>query len=86
MVLSRTRVCWGILCLCESVVCNPLLEPEQLRLKKRINSAVALMSYSCWSRCVCLLKGVTVCVNLCNEASQMSSETPSALHQMPSAL
>lgn len=37
------------------VVCNPFQEPEQLRLKKRINSAIAQIErlfYSCWSRCV----------------------------------
>lgn len=38
MVLSRTRGCWGVLCLCAFVVCNPFREPEQLRLKQRISS------------------------------------------------
>lgn len=48
-------------------VCNPLQEPEQLRLKKRINSALAgieLLSYSYLSRCVCVCLRVHPCLRI----------------------
>lgn len=65
VVSSRTKGCWGVSSLWVFGVCNPLQEPEQLRLKKRINSALAgieLLSYSYSSRCVCVCLRVHPCL------------------------
>lgn len=65
MVLSGTRDAHVVLVF---VVCNPFQEPEQLRLKKRINAAVAQIEWlfhSYWKQtCVCVCACMFVCVHL----------------------